>query len=116
MKTPKTKLPLTFLKWTKINVQNGFLRDYLFFLKKKISKIQKFYFRCIIGKASKKFQNVFFCKKFGRRWPNGQKFRCVKIAKNSFEKSAKSPYKNVGKKITKVKQHMFMNSAISVFT
>jgi len=98
------------------NVQNGFLRDYLFFLKKKFQKFPKFYFRCIIGKASKKFQKVFFYKNIWKRWPNGQKFRCVKIAKNSFGKSAKSPYKNVGKKITKVKQHMFLNSAISVFT
>ena len=52
-----------------------------FFLKKKISKIQKFYFRCIIGKATKKFQKVFFYKKIWRRWSNGQKFVCVKFEK-----------------------------------
>jgi hypothetical protein len=46
---------------------------------------------------------VFFYKNIWRRWQNGQKFRCVKIAKNSFEKSAKSPYKNVGKKNHKSK-------------
>jgi hypothetical protein len=57
-------------------------------LKKKIQKFPKFYFRCIIGKESTEFQKVFFWKKIGRRWPNGQKFVCVKFVK-SFNKMIK---------------------------
>ena len=61
---PQNKTTLDFSKMDKNkNVQNGFLRDYLFFLKKKFQKFPKFYFRCIISKATKKFQKVFFCKK-----------------------------------------------------
>jgi hypothetical protein len=58
---PQNKTTLDFSKMDKNkNVQNGFLRDYLFFLKKKIQKFPKFYFRCIIGKESTEFQKVFF--------------------------------------------------------
>ena len=76
------------------NVQNGFLRDYLFFWKIKNQKIQKFYFRCIIGKESKKFQNVFFCKKNWRRWSNGQKYVWVEIWKKCYKNKRKHPYIN----------------------
>jgi len=58
---PQNKTTLDFSKMDKNkNVQNGFLRDYLFFLKKNFQKFPKFYFRCIIGKATKKFKKVFF--------------------------------------------------------
>jgi hypothetical protein len=76
----QNKTTLDFSKMDKNkNVQNGFLRDYLFFLKKKIQKFPKFYFRCIIGKATKKFQKVIFCKKIWRRSSNGQKYVWVEI-------------------------------------
>jgi len=61
------------------NVQNGFLRDYLFFLKKKFQKFPKFYFRCIIGKELNAFRKVIFCKKIWRRSANGQKYVWVEI-------------------------------------
>ncbi len=71
------------------NVQNGFLRDYLFFLKKKFQKFQKFYFRCIIGKATKKFQKVFFCKKKLEEVAKRTKICLCKICKKLLRKILK---------------------------
>ena len=86
------------------NVQKWKLRDYLFFWKKNFQKFENIYFHCIIGKESKKFQNVIFFKTFLRVGQKLGEFCCAFFSRDVWEKVP-----------TKIRWKMYKNETTRFF-